>query len=166
VPVDSSGYGSTGAVRHAYQSTRPNIAVIASPRIKVVIDGNSSLSTLPPSRWPRASERKSLQHLLKPLLEGHGYHPETEKYHQTSSHRRARRCQRWRFVGAETTRSTNAVFWEMPGDLLGDASKHDNAPAFKHCQMRAPNSSCGVDPPMKAASQVVVKQSEPLAFPD
>jgi hypothetical protein len=91
VPVDSSGYGSTGAVRHAYQSTRPNIAVIASPRIKVVIDGNSSLSTLPPSRWPRASERKSLQHLLKPLLEGHGYHPETEKYHQTSSHRRARR---------------------------------------------------------------------------
>jgi hypothetical protein len=38
VPVDSSGYGSTSAVRHAYQSMRPNIAVIASPRIKVVID--------------------------------------------------------------------------------------------------------------------------------
>src|SRR6266852_7694979 len=63
----------------------------------------SYLSSLPPSRWPRASERKSWQHLLKPLLEGHRYHPETEKYHQTSSHRRARRCQRWRFVGAETT---------------------------------------------------------------
>jgi hypothetical protein len=28
----------------------------------------------------------------------------------------------------------------------------------------APNSSCGVDPPMKAASQAVVKQSKRLAF--
>jgi hypothetical protein len=34
-------------------------------------------------------------------------------------------------------RSTNAIFWEMPGDLLGDASNQDDAPAFKHCQMRA-----------------------------
>jgi hypothetical protein len=33
--------------------------------------------------------------------------------------------------------STNAVFWEVPGDLLGDTSNHDNALAFKHCQMRA-----------------------------
>jgi len=30
----------------------------------------------------------------------------------------------------------------------------------------APNSSCGVDPLMKAASQAVVKQSEQLAFAD
>src|SRR5216683_4592599 len=114
----------------------------------------SSLSSLPPSRWPRASERKSWQHLLTPLLEGHRYHPEK------STIKRRRTAERGRAKGGGSLerrppRSTNAVFWEMPGDLLGDASKHDNAPAFKHCQMRAPNSSCGVDPPMKAASQAV-----------
>jgi hypothetical protein len=34
-------------------------------------------------------------------------------------------------------RSTNAVFWLVPGDLLGDASNDDNALAFKHSQIRA-----------------------------
>src|SRR6266851_1841591 len=118
----------------------------------------SSLSTLPPSRSPRASERKIVAAplKLKPLLEAHRYHPEK------STIKRRRTAARGRAKGGGSLerrppRSTNAVFWEMPGDLLGDASKHDNAPAFKHCQMRAPNSSCGVDPPMKAASQAVVK---------
>src|SRR6266851_7734388 len=49
----------------------------------------------------------------------------------------ARGDARPQFVGAESTRSTNAVFWEVPGDLLGDTSNQDSAPAFKHCQMRA-----------------------------
>jgi hypothetical protein len=125
----------------------------------------SSLSTLPPLDRRGLRKEKSWQHLLKPLFEAHRYHPEktTIKRRRTAARGRAKGGGS---LERRPPRSTNAVFWEMPGDLLGDAIKHDNAPAFKHCQMRAPNSSCGVDPPMKAASQAVVKQSERLAFAD
>ncbi len=39
VPLDSSASVRAGTLRHAYQSTRLNSAVIASPRIKVVMEG-------------------------------------------------------------------------------------------------------------------------------
>ena len=123
-----------------------NIAVIASPRIKVVIDGN----TIPPPCLPLDGrglrKERSWQHLLKPLLEGHRSATIRKKapsnavappraavptvaVRSSPNHPDPR--------GAKTARSTNAVFWEMPSDLLEDASEHDNAPAFKHCQMRA-----------------------------
>ena len=47
---------------------------------------------------------------------------------------------RFRAVSSERKppESANTVFSEMPGDLSGgDASNRHNAPALKHCQMRA-----------------------------
>ena len=121
----------------AYQSTRPNIAVIASPRIKVVIDGNIT-PVLPASLWMAEGFGKKI--VAAPLKTAPRRSPlPIRKQKSTIKHRRTAARGGAKGGGSlerKPPRSTNAVFWEVPSDLLGDANKHDNAPAFKHCQMR------------------------------
>src|SRR5229473_7294763 len=95
-----------------------------------------SLSTLSPSRWLRASKREIV---AAPLETAPRRSPLPSEQKSTIKHRRTAARGGAKGGGSlerKPPRSTNAVFWEVPSDLLGDASKHDNAPAFKHCQMR------------------------------
>jgi hypothetical protein len=124
----------------------------------------SSLSTLPPSRSPRASERQIVAASLKtaprrsPLPSGNRKVP----VNAVAPPRAAVPKVALRWSGNHPDPRTPS-FGKCPVICQGTRASTTVRPRSSIVKC-APNSSCGVDPPMKAVSQAVVKQSERLAF--